>query len=185
VPKQLPPFEEWTPPWKEDEFDAEKAARLIYNHLGEINTLKTANADLRTENQTQKAQVEEKAREGESEIETLRRENEQAKKKLTEAQAAVGEKLRLEVALEKGLTVKQARRLVGESKEDLLADADELLESFGGAKGNEPEGQSQEEEEPLPIGGPRSAVNPGSPNPFNGRVSTFEEDLAKVKRLGE
>lgn len=37
---------------------------------------------------------------------------------------------RLEVALEKGLTAKQALRLVGDSKEALMEDADDLLASF-------------------------------------------------------
>lgn len=39
--------------------------------------------------------------------------------------------LRYEVALEQGLTAVQARRLVGTTKEELEADARELLESFG------------------------------------------------------
>ena len=38
--------------------------------------------------------------------------------------------LRLEVAADKGLTPAQAKRLVGATKEDLEADADELLASF-------------------------------------------------------
>ncbi len=38
--------------------------------------------------------------------------------------------LRLEVAAEKGLTPAQAKRLVGATKEELEADADELLASF-------------------------------------------------------
>lgn len=38
--------------------------------------------------------------------------------------------LRLEVAAEKGLTPAQAKRLVGATREELEADADELLETF-------------------------------------------------------
>lgn len=38
--------------------------------------------------------------------------------------------LRLEVAAEKGLTPAQAKRLVGTTREELEADADELLETF-------------------------------------------------------
>lgn len=40
---------------------------------------------------------------------------------------------RLEVALEKGLTLRQAMRLVGSTKDELAADADELLEELGQA----------------------------------------------------
>lgn len=42
------------------------------------------------------------------------------------------ENLRLKVALDKGLTVKQASRLVGSTQEELEADADELRETFAG-----------------------------------------------------
>ena len=38
---------------------------------------------------------------------------------------------RAEVALEKGLTLSQAKRLVGNTREELLADADELLKDIG------------------------------------------------------
>src|SRR5690606_17006061 len=41
------------------------------------------------------------------------------------------EALRLEVAMAKGLTAAQARRLAGNTREELEADADELLELFG------------------------------------------------------
>ena len=46
------------------------------------------------------------------------------------AAAAESRALRLEVAAEKGLTPAQAKRLVGESREELESDADELLETF-------------------------------------------------------
>ncbi len=47
------------------------------------------------------------------------------------AAAAQGELLRLRVAMRKGLTEAQAKRLVGATEEELEADADELLTSFG------------------------------------------------------
>jgi hypothetical protein len=46
------------------------------------------------------------------------------------AQDAEGRALRLEVATEKGLTAAQAKRLVGSTREELEADADELLDTF-------------------------------------------------------
>jgi hypothetical protein len=48
----------------------------------------------------------------------------------TTASSATAEAARLRVALRKGLTETQAKRLVGETEEDLEKDADELLESF-------------------------------------------------------
>lgn len=44
--------------------------------------------------------------------------------------AAESRALRLEVASEKGLTPAQAKRLVGETREELEADASELLDTF-------------------------------------------------------
>ena len=52
---------------------------------------------------------------------------EAAEKRAVEAESRA---LRLEIASEKGLTPAQAKRLVGESREDLEADAAELLETF-------------------------------------------------------
>ncbi len=46
------------------------------------------------------------------------------------ADAAEARELRLEIASEKGLTPAQAKRLVGETREELEADAAELLETF-------------------------------------------------------
>ena len=46
------------------------------------------------------------------------------------AAAAEARALRLEVASEKGLTPAQAKRLVGETRDELEADASELLETF-------------------------------------------------------
>lgn len=47
------------------------------------------------------------------------------------ADKAEAEALRLRVGAEKGLTPVQAKRLVGATQEELEADADELLSSFG------------------------------------------------------
>lgn len=62
-----------------------------------------------------------------SETERLNERVADAERKVQEAELRA---LRLEVAAEKGLTAKQAARLVGTTKEELEADAGELLESF-------------------------------------------------------
>lgn len=54
------------------------------------------------------------------------------------ARAAQAEAYRLRVAIRKGLTETQAKRLVGETEEELEADADELLASFSPGKGDNP-----------------------------------------------
>jgi chromosome segregation ATPase len=61
-------------------------------------------------------------------------ESEKVAEKLTalekRAEEADARALRAEVAAEKGLTAAQAKRLAGGTKEELEADADELLDSF-------------------------------------------------------
>lgn len=53
--------------------------------------------------------------------------------------------MRLQVGLDKGLTPAQAKRLVGTTKEELEADADELAEAFGGkAQTSPPPGRPRE-----------------------------------------
>ena len=57
-----------------------------------------------------------------------------------------GRATRLEVALDKGLSKTQARRLVGETEEDLVADADDLLASFKTDDPKAPPGQRPKED---------------------------------------
>lgn len=62
---------------------------------------------------------------------------------------------RYRVAMRKGLTETQARRLVGESEEDFESDADELVAAFKG--GGEPE-----EKTPATGGRPKEKLRPGA-----------------------
>ena len=62
-----------------------------------------------------------------SEVDRAREEAEAAKK---EAETAKGELLRMQIASSKGLSPSQAKRLVGNTREELEADADDLLEAF-------------------------------------------------------
>lgn len=79
---------------------------------------------------------------------------------------------RLKVALEKGLTATQAKRLVGDTEEDLAADADELLSDLGAKPGD------GETKPPPPAGGkPREQLRPGSGDPD---VPVDETDIKKL-----
>lgn len=64
------------------------------------------------------------------------------------------EALRLRIAHEKGLTPKQAARLRGDTEEELLADADDLLSEFGPAGPRRPTGDVGQ--------GPRDTPEPPS-----------------------
>jgi hypothetical protein len=68
---------------------------------------------------------------------------------------------RLEVALEKGLTPSQAKRLVGATREELEADADELLADIGD----------------------RNAPRAPKPDPTQGRTAAKPESTPGIGRL--
>lgn len=63
---------------------------------------------------------------------------------------------RLEVALDKGLTRTQAKRLVGSTREELEADADELIADLG---------PPSEDPRPAPSRKPQEQLKPGSSDP--------------------
>jgi len=111
---------------KAEQFDEARAKAKIAKANSEAANLRKRLKDL--EPLAAKAQELEDANKTESQKLTERAAA--AEKVATDAQS---ELMRLRVGVRKGLTEKQASRLVGATEEDLEADADELLESFGGA----------------------------------------------------
>lgn len=71
-----------------------------------------------------------------SDLERLTERAEAAEKAVAQAEVR---SLRLEIAAEKGLTPAQAKRLVGETRDELEADASELLETFKPANDDAPD----------------------------------------------
>jgi hypothetical protein len=67
--------------------------------------------------------------------------------------ASTLENTRLRVALAKGLSEKQAARLVGSTREELEADADDFLADLAPAKKDDPDPVSGKPREKLPRGG--------------------------------
>lgn len=86
--------------------------------------------------------------------EATKSESEKLSERLTKAEQAAAETLKLRVALRKGLTEVQAKRLVGATEEELEADAEELLASFGGGEGDKPK--------PRVSGKPREKLRGGN-----------------------
>ena len=114
-PEEQP--EEQPPPWgSDDEFDPDKAWKLIQNLRKEKEQLKPLAQKARELEEAQKSEQEKL----QDQLRTLQQQNEQS----------ATETARLTVALSKGLTEVQARRLVGSTVEELEADAEELLASF-------------------------------------------------------
>jgi hypothetical protein len=109
------------PPWGDDaDFDPAKAWSLIQNLRSDIAKFKA-----------ERDQAVAKVQQFEDATKTEQQRTEEAR--LTAERTASNatlEAARLRVALKKGLTDSQAKRLVGETEEELEADADELLESF-------------------------------------------------------
>lgn len=96
-----------------------------------------------------------------------------AEKRATEAESRA---LRLEVATAKGLTPAQAKRLVGSTKEELEADADELLSSFGGST-DTTGGKGKSSRKPVEQLRPGGLPNPPDP--------TVAEQIAAAEKAGE
>ena len=118
----VPPVAQ-TPPWgTPEEFDPEKAWALIQNLKAQKNDPAAAKEllDLRA-----KVQAAEDATLSAVEKERVRAER--AEQALAESTAS---SLRSAIALEKGLTASQAKRLVGTTREELEADAAQLLVDF-------------------------------------------------------
>ena len=101
---------------------------------------------------------------------------EKAQTRIAEAdfsrQEAEARALRMEVAMDKGLTVAQAKRLVGTTKEELEKDADELLKEFGGKPEDKKKPASRRPDERL-----RGGTNPEEEGPTD--VSKILEQISR------
>lgn len=126
-PGTEPPAPEDEPNGDEKEpFDLDRAKK-------KINAVNQEAAALRKRAQEAEAKVQQFEDRNKTETEKL---SEQAEADRKNAATAAQEAARLRVALRKGLTETQAKRLVGVTEEELAADADQLLEDF---KGQEPD----------------------------------------------
>ena len=103
-----------------EEFDAERAKSKISK----------ANAEAKALRDRLKAAEEKIAKYDDAQ----KSESERATERLTAAEKRAAEAedrlMRLEIATEKGLTPAQAKRLIGSTREEMEADADELLRAF-------------------------------------------------------
>lgn len=176
---ELPKLDEWLAPWEQDKdgnpipeedqvIDPARLKRYLHglqsdkiNLRGQLDEtsaeaeeLQQKLADAKSPEDLTKLQ-EENAR--------LIKERDEAKQNASKTSESDLKALRYEIALDKGLTRRQALRLVGSTKEELEEDADELLAEFGSA--GEP-GDREGEPEPGIARGPRRQIrNGGDPNP--------------------
>ena len=188
MPKLPDKIEDWTAPWEtatgETEIDKDKLKRYLFNLLGDKEKLQGRLTEVTTERDTLKTAADEAARQGETAEQRLEREKQELQKALDDATKGgdqAQENLRLRVALEKNLNENQMKRLVGTTREELLADADELLASFGSA------GKSEEGDGGPADGGfrrvPKGSHNPGDPNPGAGADISVEKAMEVIPRV--
>lgn len=184
--RKIGKFEDWTPPWGDDDekLDVDQVKRLLYNLQVSEQSLLTEKTNLTTSVNDLTAKLEERDRGDETEAQRLARELEETKAKAADPLEIV----RLRVALEKGLTLKQAGRLRGANEEELTADADEYLEEVGGKvkpkEGEEGEGEG-EEPKPDPSGlrrQPRQVRNPLDRETNSGPELSTAEQVALIPR---
>ena len=127
-----------------EEFDADRAKAKIAKANNEASNLRKRLKEL----EAKAAQLDELEDAKKTEVERLAEQQ-----KTLEARAAQAEQdsARLRVAMNRGLTEAQAKRLVGSTVEELEADAEELLATF-----------KPEEPAPEPPGRPKERLQPGA-----------------------
>ena len=170
----LPKIEDWKAPWETDltegedpksKLDLDKLKRYVHGVLGDKERIKGEIESVTAERDTLKAEKDAKAREGESELDRLTRERDELKVKAAKADEPDLEKLKLQVAIKKGLTETQMKRLVGTTLEEMSADADVLLAEWNPAAKKDDDGNEDD-----PSTQPKSGLrNPADPNPSEGR----------------
>lgn len=150
------PKKDEKPPWGSDEeFDAEKAWRLIQNVRSDADKAKKERDEFR-------AKVDKHEDENKSESQRLEDRATKAERRADEAEQ---ESARLRVALKKGLNLSQAKRLVGASEDELEQDADELLETFRSENGEQGDPPPRRPTEKLRPGAAPSSDGDGEDDP--------------------
>jgi hypothetical protein len=179
---KLGTYENFKAPWESDtgsnaEIDADKLKKFLFNLERDkakasdaaeeaAENVKTAEKAL-TDAQAEFAKGDQSGALAEAQSKLAKAE--------TERDEAQGNLLRITVGIDKGLTPAQAKRLQGKTQEELEADADEILETFGVKPPAADEGDDEDEDEDEPTGRttPRAKlnlVNPGDTNSGGGEI---------------
>lgn len=186
----LPKFEDWKAPWEtadgkdvpdeEQKVDRPKLKKYLFGLLSDKERLQTSVATVTGERDELQKKVDEVARKDETEVDRLKRENQELEARLAKGSEDSTEKqnLRLRVALEKGLNLDQAERLRGDTEEEMTVDADKLVASFGGSGKGDDEG-----DEGPPQRQPRRLHSPGDPDPAAGTDIPVDKLIDSIPRL--
>lgn len=188
--------DDWKAPWEVDDdgndiaaeeqnLDAGSLKKLLFGLLGDKNRLRTQVTEL-TESRDELEQAVAEASDPKK-IEELQAKVKKAEEERDAAKSGTAlENLKLQIALEKGLTAKQVKRLVGATREELEADADEILEEFGGkqsAQESTEEPGGDDEPKPEVRTAPRRVNNGSGPPSKPGNEVTGLVDPDKFMEL--
>jgi hypothetical protein len=192
VPKPRVPNDiaDWTPPWEEGQIDEEKAKRLLFNALLGEQTARESVALARQEKDdaiearedaerklAAKPQADETVKD--QTIADLQKQLDKINKDgRPEDKSRID---RLTVAIDHGLTARDADRLVGKTPEELAEDAAELAERLGIVKDDGEQGTP-----PPPSNRPKSTskFRDGSQKPGEAPDVVSAADLIKQARGG-
>ena len=158
-------YEDWTPPkfLQGEELDVERVKQEFFNRERD-------NLKYRRRNKALSDQLEELTegaddeREDDNDGEEPKAKAKKDSSKKGEGQGPSLNEIRLEIALDKGLTRSQARRLQGETREELEADAQVYMEEHGILQ-EEPkdgDGEGQQSQKPPMRAPKRGEVKSGS-----------------------
>jgi hypothetical protein len=175
-------FSEWRIPWKDDEFDSEKAARIVFNARkaeekanDKVKEREAEITRLTTELDTAKAAKSGTDEDAQRELKDLRKENRELKEASGKSLPADEKKIQqLRAALKYGLSEKQALRLQGDDEDGIFEDAKDFADELGieyddpdggqGENGGESGGQGQGQTSAQPpVQQPASRFKTGAP----------------------
>ena len=153
----VPKYEDWKAPWeaKDEDFDEEVARKFIHGLLSDKEKLQAKVTTANTERDEAKTALTEKQKEldtavasgpDKDTVEKLQASVKEAEVKAAKAEAKV---LRYDVAVDKNVPLKQAKRLQGNTKEELEADADEFLKDFSPADAEDEDDEDNDDETSL------------------------------------
>lgn len=186
-------FEDWRLPWKEDEFDSDKAARMVFKLKQGFEELQdtvtkrdeqiaTLTADL----DTAKAAKSGTDEEAQAELKDLRKENRTLKEAEAKSLPADEKKIwQLTAAVEFGLTEKQALRLQGDDLDAIKADAKDFAKDLGieldgdGEEGDNGEPSGNQTPPPIQQPGPRYKTGSNGAD----RVNVVSDPVAAATKL--
>lgn len=183
---KVPKLEDITLNWVDSEgnVDEEKAKKALHTLMLDKAKAQDAREDALADKKAVESQRDEATKALEDKADPdLKAELEKERKLRIDAEGqrdeAVLAKDRLEIAIEKSLTPAQAKRLVGKDREELEADAEELVKDLGITPDKQDDEGENEEGRVAPKSRLRSGGDPNPDESGSGNVD-FEAEAAKI-----